>query len=95
MSTEEGEVKSIDPESPEYVAAAQKLIDNISKVKGEDVHCMLGIVVTKDKDGGFTASNFSLGADSDMARMLTTLITVIKNGIAQAHKGTPDGVTKN
>lgn len=68
---------------------AKRIIEHIGKhTDPENVICMMGIIVQKPPAGSeknVTINAFVLGSDEDIARMLSTLVTVTRNGIVQAN----------
>lgn len=91
MANEQAEILKLD--ASDIPEQAREILDRIAKIHPDEVHCMLGIIVSKGPPRDDTpeghincnVSGFVLGDDNDIAKMFTTLVTITRNGIAQAN----------
>lgn len=85
MSYEESFVQKPRSEE-EFRERARQTLELIGAVSPEDVVCMTGIVVTQEGESKDTKIHvFTLGSDEDISKMLTTLITVTRDGVIKAN----------
>lgn len=81
----------------EIATAAKSSLDKLRDIDPNNVQCMLGIVVSKaDENNQSTIQAFVLGADDEIGRMLTSLVTITRNGLVHANApSNPDGEVPN
>ena len=63
------------------VERAREILQQLQAIDPTKVHCMMGMVVVKssDNENKATAHAFVLGSDEDIAKMFSSLITIIHN----------------
>lgn len=70
----------------EFRERAKETLESLGAVSPEDVVCMTGVVVTQGKESKDAKVHvFTLGSDEDISKMLTTLITVTRDGVIKAN----------
>lgn len=70
----------------EFQERAKQTLESLGEVSPEDVVCMTGVVVTRDKESKDAMVRvFTLGSDEDISKMLTTLVTVTRDGVIKAN----------
>lgn len=80
--TERSEIHEIDADdSAAFIARASQVLNEVKAVLPENLHCLLMCAVTKDNE----VKVGILGSDVDVAKMLITVTTVVRNGIVQAN----------
>ena len=85
MSHEESFVQKAHSEE-EFQERAKETLEALGAISPEDVVCMTGIVVTQDEESNEAMIRvFTLGSDEDISKMLTTLVTVTRDGVIKAN----------
>lgn len=86
MPSEFSSVQKLDDEES-FVERAREVFQKLQAIDPTKVHCMMGMVVAKSPDNkDETAVHaFVLGSDEDIAKMLSSLVTITRNGIVQAN----------
>lgn len=80
--TERSEIYTFDSDdNAAFVARASQALDEVKAVLPENLHCLLLCAVTKDNE----VKVGILGSDMDIAKMLMTVTTVVRNGVVQAN----------
>lgn len=80
--TERSEIHTIEAgDDAGFVARASQALNKVKAVLPENLHCLLLCAVTKDNEVKVNI----LGSDVDIAKMLTTVATVVHNGVMQAN----------
>ena len=64
-----------------FIARANQALDEVKAVLPENLHCLLLCAVTKNNEVKVSI----LGSDMDIAKMLTTVTIVARNGVVQAN----------
>ena len=64
-----------------FVARVSQALNKVKAVLPENLHCLLLCAVTKDNEVKVDI----LGSDMDIAKMLMTVATVVRNGVVQAN----------
>jgi len=86
MPHESSSVQKLDNEEA-FVERARGVLQQLQTIDPTKVRCMMSMVVTKspnNKDEAVVLA-FVLGSDEDIAKMLSSLVTIIRNGIVQAN----------
>jgi len=80
--TECSEIHAIEAgDDAAFLARANQVLDKVKAVLPENLHCLLLCAVTKDNE----LKVGILGSDMDIAKMLMTVTTVVRNGVVQAN----------
>lgn len=80
--TERSEIHAIEAgDDTAFLARATQTLDKIKAVSPEDLQCLMLCAVTKNN----SVKVDILGSDMDIAKMLMTVTTVARNGVAQAN----------
>ena len=80
--TERSEIHTIEPEDQEdFLIHASKALNEVKAVLPENLHCLLLCAVTKDNEVKIGI----LGSDMDIAKMLMTVTTVVRNDVVQTN----------
>ncbi len=80
--TERSEIHAIEAgDDTAFIARASQALNEVKDVLPEDLHCLLLCAVTKDNK----VKVGILGSDMDIAKMLTTVTIVARNGVVQAN----------
>lgn len=86
MPHEFSSVQKLDNEEA-FVERAREIFRKLQAIDPTKVHCMMGMVVAESPDNKDEAAvhAFVLGSDGDIAKMLSSLVTITRNGIVQAN----------
>lgn len=86
MPHESSSVQKLDNEEA-FVERAREIFQKLQAIDPTKVHCMMGMVVAESADNKDEAAvhTFVLGSDEDIAKMFSSLVTITRNGIAQAN----------
>lgn len=80
--TERSEIHAIEAgDAAAFIARATQALDEVKAVLPEELHCLLLCAVTKNNEVKVSI----LGSDMDIAKMLTTVTIVARNGVVQAN----------
>ena len=80
--TERSEISLVDKDDDEgFKARVEELVGQVTSTPPENVHCMLVCVVSKEGE----VKIGMLGDDENIAKMLTSVATIARNGVLQAH----------
>ena len=80
--TERSEIHAIEAgDDADFIARANQALDEVKAVLPEELHCLLLCAVTKNNE----VKVGILGSDMDIAKMLTTVTIVARNGVVQAN----------
>ena len=80
--TERSEIHAIEAgDDAAFTARASQALNEIKAVLPENLHCLLLCAVTKNNE----VKVGILGSDMDIAKMLTTVTIVARNGVVQAN----------
>ena len=81
--TERSEISLVDKDDDEgFKARVEELVGQVTSTPPENVHCMLVCVVSKEGE----VKIGMLGDDQDIAKMLTSVVNIARNGVRQAHE---------
>lgn len=86
MPHESSSVQKLDSEE-DFALRARETLQKLRAVDPTKVHCMMGMVVSEsDSNKDEVAVHaFVLGSDEDVAKMCSSLVTIVRNGIVQAN----------
>ncbi|GIV03816.1 MAG: hypothetical protein KatS3mg015_2646 [Fimbriimonadales bacterium] len=86
MPHESSSVQKLDNEEA-FVERARGVLQQLQTIDPTKVHCMMGMVVTESPSNKDEAAvlAFVLGSDEDIAKMISSLVTITRNGIVQAN----------
>ena len=86
MSHEYSSVQKLDNEQA-FIERARETFQKLQAIDPTKVHCMMGMVVSKSPSNEDEAAvhAFVLGSDEDIAKMLSSLVMITRNGIVQAN----------
>ena len=80
--TERSEIHTIEAgDDATFIARASQALNKVKAVLPENLHCLLLCAVTKDNKVKVNI----LGSDTDIAKMLMTVATVVHNDVVQAN----------
>ena len=71
----------------DFVLRAREILQKLQSIDPTKVRSMMGMVVDEspDNEDEVAVHTFVLGSDGDIAEMLSSLVTVTRNGIVQAN----------
>ena len=86
MTHESSSVQKLDS-TEDFVRRAREILQKLQAIDPTKIHCMMGMVVAESPDNKDEAAvrAFVLGSDEDIAKMLSSLVTITRNGIVQAN----------
>ncbi len=89
MSNEMTRLEQLDREKA--AETARLIFGKLAEINPDDVICSMNIVVCRapETDTGAEVSVFVLGSDEDMAKMLKSLVSVIKNSLEEVNTAAP------
>lgn len=89
MSNETTKLEQLDREKA--AETARLIFGELAKINPDDVICSMNIVVCRNPEDetGPKVSMFILGSDEDMAKMLKSLVSVIKNSLEEVNTAAP------
>ena len=80
--SEKSEVSLVSKDDPQgFADRVNQILNEIGSNKPEDIMCILTCIVTHDGKVAIAV----LGDDENIAKMLTSVVTIARNGVLQAH----------
>lgn len=86
MPHESSSVQKLD-NTEDFTLRAREVFQKLQDIDPTKVRCTMGMVVTESPDNKDEVAlhAFVLGNDGDIAKMLSSLLTITRNGIVQAN----------